>query len=702
MATRKAKARFALKRFGNFWRQYRKSKRGLIGLTIIVIFSMMGIFAPLIAPYAPIDPQLNIGKYPALGPIRGPKIADKLCTPVWYKYLPLPRGPNQLQESFHTNKTYLAGTWWALFGPIGEKAHDTEILLSKRPVETPKVEATFPNGTTRELILLKDWIWPRLRPREITFPDAVTLFPVGSNITVTYSWAVDITENVFAVSDFTFSSDPFDNIKWGSSTDSESINAIYNATAGYEDDGCIEITYDPQYVENESKQVVVFKRFEYPYWEPPKSFWGHISAYTDTQLPGSSVNLKITFQKELEEPIPVINLPVQPRPRMVEFNVTDPIVPSDKIFLNLTYNIVQIINVTKYPEDIQLIQGVDYEISYGGDPLRQSPRANEIHWLRQLEPGETVEFWFYTDEYISKPIPSTFDVVWDTMGTHNPTQTAEVAFPAPSDYTIAIEVTFDTNQTTTVLLDNFNFILYGNAFGLLGTDNALTYPRDIFSTLVHGTRVSLIVGVLSALFGTIIGLFLGLISGYVGGLIDETIMRIADLFLVLPTLPLFIILVVALKTVYGSVSMWNIILVLTLFGWMGFARSVRSMVLSLRERPFIEAARAAGAKRFYIINKHVLPNVFALVYITLATSVPGAIVTEASLSWLGLGDPRIASWGKLLYDFQSSGIATTRGLTDYWFWMFPASIAIAVLATAFILMGYALDEILNPRLRMRR
>jgi peptide/nickel transport system permease protein len=126
------------------------------------------------------------------------------------------------------------------------------------------------------------------------------------------------------------------------------------------------------------------------------------------------------------------------------------------------------------------------------------------------------------------------------------------------------------------------------------------------------------------------------------------------------------------------------------------------MVISLRERAFVEAAKASGAGTMHIINRHILPNVFALVYITLATSVPGAIITEASLSWLGLGDPLTASWGKILYDFQTAGIALTKGLADYWFWVFPACIAIALLATAFILIGYALDEILNPRLRERR
>jgi len=151
-----------------------------------------------------------------------------------------------------------------------------------------------------------------------------------------------------------------------------------------------------------------------------------------------------------------------------------------------------------------------------------------------------------------------------------------------------------------------------------------------------------------------------------------------------------------------QMGLWNIIILLTLFGWMSFARSVRSMVVSLRERAFVEAAKAAGAGTMHIINRHILPNVFALVYITLATSVPGAIITEASLSWLGLGNPLIPSWGKILYDFQSSGIAMTKGLSEFWFWVFPPCISIAVLATAFILIGYALDEILNPRLRERR
>lgn len=266
-------------------------------------------------------------------------------------------------------------------------------------------------------------------------------------------------------------------------------------------------------------------------------------------------------------------------------------------------------------------------------------------------------------------------------------------------YTIEIIVN-DANSgeetDLTVYLDNLQMLLYGEAFGLLGSDGRFAGPRDIFTTLIHGTRISLIVGLVSAIVAVTLGLFLGLISGYVGGLIDEGIMRFADFLLVLPTLPLLIVLIVIV-----SPSVWNLIFILSLFGWMGFARTVRSMVLSLRERPFIEAARAVGAGKFYIIRKHIIPNVFSFVYVTLATFVPGAIITEASLSWLGLFDPSVVSWGRMLQEFTSSGVIN-RGISEYWFWVLPPGILIAVLALSFILLGFALDEIFNPKLRKRQ
>lgn len=274
-------------------------------------------------------------------------------------------------------------------------------------------------------------------------------------------------------------------------------------------------------------------------------------------------------------------------------------------------------------------------------------------------------------------------------------------FSEAGSYTFKMEIIINDenageNTDITVYLDNLQILFYGEAFGLLGTDGRFAGPRDIFTTLLHGTRVSLIVGLVSAFFAVTLGLFLGLVSGYVGGAVDESIMRFADFLLVLPTLPLLIVLIVV-----TSPTIWNLIFILSLFGWMGFSRTVRSMVLSLRERPFVEAAKAVGASKLYIIRKHILPNVFAFVYITLATFVPGAIIVEASLSWLGLFDPTVVSWGRMFYEFTASGVIN-RGISDYWFWVLPPGIAIAVLALSFILLGFALDELLNPRLRKRK
>ncbi len=130
---------------------------------------------------------------------------------------------------------------------------------------------------------------------------------------------------------------------------------------------------------------------------------------------------------------------------------------------------------------------------------------------------------------------------------------------------------------------------------------------------------------------------------------------------------------------------------------MGFARVVRSQVLSLKERPFIEAAKSVGAGKFHIIVKHILPNVMSLVYVSLALSVPSAILSEAALSFLGLFDPTVISWGRMLHDAQA-----IEGGLDKWWWWLPPGLAIALVSVSFILLGYAIDEILNPKLRKRR
>jgi peptide/nickel transport system permease protein len=239
-----------------------------------------------------------------------------------------------------------------------------------------------------------------------------------------------------------------------------------------------------------------------------------------------------------------------------------------------------------------------------------------------------------------------------------------------------------------VHFDNLQLALYGTGWGLLGTNQQ---GFDIWAQLVYGARISLYVGVVAAVLSVSIGLIVGLASGYLGKAVDEVLMRATDVLIVLPGLPLLIVLF----SVLGA-SIENLIILVGLLGWMGFAKLVRSQVLSLRERSYIEAAKAAGSGSGHILFRHVLPNVMGLVYVTLATSVPGAIVAEAALSFLGFYDPYRMSWGRMLQEMQRAHAVWA------WWWVLPPGLCIAGISIAFVLLGYALDEVLNPKLRQRR
>lgn len=261
-------------------------------------------------------------------------------------------------------------------------------------------------------------------------------------------------------------------------------------------------------------------------------------------------------------------------------------------------------------------------------------------------------------------------------------------------YDIGILFTDDKPETlgkplqSIAYFDDLNIKCYGKVYGLFGTDH---WGRDLFAQFVYGARISLFIGLVAAVVSVVVGLVIGIVAGYVGGKLDEFLMRITDMLLVLPTLPLLIVLIAVL-----GASLTNLIIIIGGLGWMGFARTVRSQTLSLKERPFIEAAKALGAGTKHVIQKHILPNVMSLIYVSLALAVPGAILSEAALSWLGLFDPSVVSWGRMLFEAQSY-----QGVKSWW-WIVPPGVSIAVVSISFVLIGYSLDEILNPKLRVRR
>lgn len=228
-----------------------------------------------------------------------------------------------------------------------------------------------------------------------------------------------------------------------------------------------------------------------------------------------------------------------------------------------------------------------------------------------------------------------------------------------------------------------------NRYNILGNDDV---GRDILSQLIWGTRVSLLIGFLAAFIASIVGIGVGLISGYFGGYTDTLLMGLTDTILILPGLVIMIIF-----AAYLGGSIWNIIMVIAMLGWITTARTVRSQVLSLKESVFVEALRAVGLTDFRIIFYHILPNVIPLVFANMVLGIVAAILSEAGLSFLGLGDPTHQSWGMILYYAQTFG-GFVRGA---WWWILPPGICITLVAVSFIFIGQALDEVLSPRLRQR-
>jgi peptide/nickel transport system permease protein len=236
-----------------------------------------------------------------------------------------------------------------------------------------------------------------------------------------------------------------------------------------------------------------------------------------------------------------------------------------------------------------------------------------------------------------------------------------------------------------------------------GTDEL---GKDILNLTVHGTRISMVIGLLATIVTVALGSVLGIVAGFVGGTVDTVLMRFADFFLVLPTFVLAIILAPILLEYVGAqneifgmrVTLIVIVIVIGVTSWASTARIVRSQTLSLRERAFVDRARVIGAGPGHIMWRHILPNVVNLIVANTVLTFAGAVLTETTLSFIGLGDPFQPSWGALLNSAQGSGAA---GLGAWWY-IAPPSVAIVLVVLAFTLVGGALDDVLNPRLRARR
>jgi peptide/nickel transport system permease protein len=242
-----------------------------------------------------------------------------------------------------------------------------------------------------------------------------------------------------------------------------------------------------------------------------------------------------------------------------------------------------------------------------------------------------------------------------------------------------------------------------SASHILGTDDL---GRDVLNLTIHGARISLTIGLLATVVTVVIGALVGIVAGYIGGRTDTVLMRITDFFLVLPTFVLALILAPIVLELIGSGSeilgirttLMVIVIVIGVTSWASTARIIRSQALSIRERAFVARARVIGSGNRHIMARHVLPNVINLIVANTVLTFAGAILTETTLAFVGLGDPLDPSWGTILNAAESIG---APGLGAWWF-IAPPAFCVVLVVLAFTLVGGALDDVLNPRTRVRR
>lgn len=216
------------------------------------------------------------------------------------------------------------------------------------------------------------------------------------------------------------------------------------------------------------------------------------------------------------------------------------------------------------------------------------------------------------------------------------------------------------------------------------------FGYDVFSQTVVSARTAVIVGLISAVMVVFVGANLGLLSGYYGGWLDEFIMRLTDIAYGIPFLPMAIILM----TLLGR-GLSNVIIVVVALFWRTTTRVIRAQVLTIKERPFIQAARVAGASNLRIIYRHIAPNVMPMAFLYMAFAVGWAVIAEASISFLGFGDPDSVSWGQMIHY-----VFAAQMFRDAWWWFLPPGLCIVLLVMACFWIGLAYEKVVNPRLKM--
>lgn len=362
----------------------------------------------------------------------------------------------------------------------------------------------------------------------------------------------------------------------------------------------------------------------------------------------------------------------------------------------VTHSFTADVNFDSYPSDFMFL----YSAAYGGtqpalqvDVERPDGLVLQLYFsslpAAQQQEGERTEFSsrvFSTDAAIAESLAG---YVEEFAYEQDPSRPQVMVFSDAEERKV-LKGTYTFRETFFLFeegdsVTGSGLIIGGRVYGLMGTDEL---RRDLAAGILWAAPVALFIGLTVSIASVAIGLVYGVVAGYKGRRTDEGLMRVNDVFYSLPLLPLLVILSVTVGR-----SIFLITGFLIIFSWVGMAKVSRSLALQIKNLQYVEAARLMGQSDTRIIFRHIIPQLLPLSFASIAIAVPGAILGEAALSFLGLGDPSVPTWGQILHDANSAG-AAVRGL---WWWIIPPGLMIAMTGLAFALIGNALDSIVNPR-----